>query len=97
MPRGNVNNLKPFPKGVSGNPGGRSRKLKDLMQLCHEALDDGAFRQLVDCAKAGPDGPGGASAWQFAEKMLLEYGYGQPQPVELIERLEALEATNGES
>jgi Family of unknown function (DUF5681) len=42
-------NLKPFPKGTSGNPGGRTRAKVDLLAVLNEVLADKAkARELVE-------------------------------------------------
>src|SRR6266404_809242 len=39
--------LVPFPKGKSGNPGGRSKKFAQCQRLCREASPDAA-RRLIE-------------------------------------------------
>lgn len=38
--KGNIENLTPFPKGTSGNPNGRPKKLPELDDLLDDVLSD---------------------------------------------------------
>ena len=69
---------RPFPKGVSGNPGGRPKVLADVQELARERSPD-AINTLVaimDDQKAPP------AARVAAANSLLDRGYGKPtQPI----------------
>jgi hypothetical protein len=69
---------RPFPKGVSGNPGGRPRVLADVQELAREKSPE-AINTLVaimDNEKAPP------AARVAAANSLLDRGYGKPtQPI----------------
>ncbi len=71
-----------FQKGQTGNPGGRSAKLKELAELCRNAmLDEGGFK-LIRRVALTPPGPDDHGNWKWANQTLLEYGFGKPtQPV----------------
>lgn len=89
-PKGNPQNLKPFPKGVSGNPKGAKKKLPALDKLMAEVLgsidDDGAKSEakailtaLVNKAKKGDT---------RAAEILLDRGYGKPkEKLEITEEI----------
>ena len=68
----------PFKKGQSGNPGGRSKKQREIEQLAQEALESGkgnkAVAGLLKIAQtASPKDR--VAAW----KVLLAYAYGTPR------------------
>jgi len=69
---------RPFPKGVSGNPGGRPRVLADVQELARakspKALD--TLEAIMLDEKAPP------AARVAAANGLLDRGYGRPtQPI----------------
>jgi hypothetical protein len=69
---------KPFPKGVSGNPGGRSKALDEIRQLAQEHSKD-AIKRLAEWMLS--DNPKASVA---AAQALLDRGYGKPtQAVEM--------------
>src|SRR5712675_519719 len=74
--------LKPyqFPKGKSGNPGGRPKKSYDFGAMCREYTDE-ALAQIISIAR-DEDQPSivRLDAW----RTILVYGHGKP-----IARLEA--------
>lgn len=69
MPRG-----RPFPKGTSGNPGGRPAELGQFRALCREKTPEAL--NALSVAMADPDHAVAAA------KVLLEFGWGKPtQPI----------------
>ena len=69
---------RPFPKGVSGNPGGRPKVLGDVQELAREqspqAID--TLAEIMSNEKAPP------AARVAAANALLDRGYGKPtQPI----------------
>lgn len=73
--KGNRTNHKPnrgsFKPGVSGNPNGRPKSLKEITDLAREAGPD-AVKRLIKLSKGK-----GAVALQAA-RALLDRGYGRP-------------------
>jgi hypothetical protein len=77
--RGKIENLKPFPKGTSGNPKGRIKKLPELDKLLADVLgslnDDKSpaheiLKALFTKAKKGD---------VRAAEILLDRAYGKPK------------------
>jgi hypothetical protein len=62
---GRVENLKPFPKGVSGNPGGRP-KTAHISEALRRALEEGEAEQLASILLALATGKKRGSAVQIA-------------------------------
>jgi len=80
---GNIENLKPFKKGQSGNPKGRPRKLPELRTLLADVLGEEkngktAAEKIIDKLRQKAE----AGDIRAAE-LLLKYSYGQP-----VQRLE---------
>jgi hypothetical protein len=69
---------KPFPKGISGNPGGRPKVLGDVQELAREKSPEAinTLSNIMRDAKAPP------AARVAAANALLDRGYGKPtQPI----------------
>jgi hypothetical protein len=69
---------RPFPKGISGNPGGRPRVLGDVQELARERSPEAinTLAAIMDDKKAPP------AARVAAANSLLDRGYGKPtQPI----------------
>ena len=69
---------RPFPKGVSGNPGGRPKVLSDVQDLARKRSPDAinTLAAIMDDQKAPP------AARVAAANSLLDRGYGKPtQPI----------------
>jgi hypothetical protein len=69
---------RPFPKGTSGNPGGRPRVLGDVQELARERSPEAinTLAAIMDDKKAPP------AARVAAANSLLDRGYGKPtQPI----------------
>ena len=85
---------RPFPKGVSGNPGGRPRVLADVQELARakspKALD--TLEQIMLDEKAPP------AARVAAANGLLDRGYGRPtQPIaQTLARIDPANLTDAE-
>ena len=62
---GRVENLKPFPKGVSGNPGGRP-KTAHISEALRRALEEGEAEQLASILLALATGKKRGSNVQIA-------------------------------
>lgn len=75
--------------GQSGNPGGRPRALRDVIQAARE-YTHAALARLV--ALMGSDNE---SVALRAAEALLERAWGRPQDVDLAARLEELEERLG--
>src|ERR1044072_1086178 len=65
---------RPFPKGVSGNPGGRPKVLGDVQELARERSPDAinTLAAIMDDQKAPP------AARVAAANALLDRGCGKP-------------------
>ena len=69
---------RPFPKGVSGNPGGRPKVLGDVQELARQKSPD-AINTLVEIMNNDKAAPAARVA---AANSLLDRGYGKPaQPI----------------
>jgi hypothetical protein len=69
---------KPFPKGVSGNPGGRPKVLGDVQELARQKSSEAitTLANIMHDDKAPP------AARVAAANSLLDRGYGKPtQPI----------------
>lgn len=72
----NTAGLKPWKKGQSGNPGGRSSVAKDFRERCREFMDGDGWRALFAMVHEG-----GPNAYQ-ALALIAAYAYGKPsQPI----------------
>jgi hypothetical protein len=67
-------NLRPFPKGVSGNPSGSSKALAGLRALAR-ANTTTAFNKLVDLLNSSDD-----PVAIMAASEILDRGCGRPRP-----------------
>jgi hypothetical protein len=67
-----------YRRGKSGNPGGRPRKFKELVERCRDIVDSDVVEALQSEVIDGGD------KWVECAKLLLAYGYGKP-----TERIEA--------
>ena len=68
---GRVENLKPFAKGVSGNPGGRP-KTAHISEALRRALENGEAEQLASILLALATGKKRGSAVQIAASVRLQ-------------------------
>jgi hypothetical protein len=66
---------KGFPKGVSGNPGGRSKGTLELMRLAREHTAD-AWKVIIDILK---DPKANRVTRLHAAEMVLDRGHGKAQ------------------
>lgn len=84
---GNIANLKNFPKGVSGNPNGRPRKLPELDKLLAEVLGeekDGITAAQAILMKLRQKATSGDVR---AAEIMLDRAYGKSkQPLDIVER-----------
>ena len=70
----NLQNLKPFPKGQSGNPAGRPRIIGEIRDLARTHAEDA----IAALAEIATDRSGPPSARVSAASELLNRGYGRP-------------------
>lgn len=73
---GNVANLKHFQKGVSGNPGGKSKVLVEIQTLAR-SKSKRAFERIVELVE-DPD----SRVALMAAKEVLDRAYGKAKPME---------------
>lgn len=74
-PKGNGQSLKPWPKGTSGNPGGRPKAAPIFRKRCREIVDE----KVVDAWEKEVDERG--TYWVRCSELLAAYGYGPPKLV----------------
>jgi hypothetical protein len=72
--------LKPFPKGTSGNPGGRSKFAAALAANGLDAKKANAelVGLLIDAARTLPKT---TASWRFAMETLMHYINGKPKEI----------------
>ena len=91
--KGRIENLKNFPKGVSGNPNGRPKKLPELDKLLAEVLGeekDGITAAQVILMKIRQKAISGDVR---AAEIMLDRAYGKAkQPLDIVERTIIVEA-----
>ena len=69
---------RPFPKGVSGNPGGRPKVLGDVQELARQRSPKRSTRLRLSWTIPRPPLPQGL----LLQTALLDRGYGKPtQPI----------------
>ncbi len=68
-----MRNLRPFPKGVSGNPGGRPRVLAEIRALARTYTEP-ALLALVEIMQRGQN----ESARVAVAQAVLDRGWGRP-------------------
>ncbi len=73
--------LKPFPKGVSGNPSGRPKKNRDLERTAESYVDD-AVKVLAEALKDKD-----AKTRIMAANSLLDRARGKPKQAVEVERI----------
>ena len=69
-------NLRPFPKGVSGNPSGTSKAVAELRALAR-ANTTAAFNKLIELLQSRDE-----RVALMAAKEILDRGFGRPTPTE---------------
>ncbi len=74
-----------WPRGVSGNPGGRPRALREVLDLARQHTVR-AIERLAELMDSEDEG----IALRACEA-LIDRGWGKPQDVELVDRLAAAE------
>lgn len=91
--KGRIENLKNFPKGVSGNPNGRPKKLPELDKLLAEVLGeekDGITAAQAILMKIRQKAISGDVR---AAEIMLDRAYGKAkQPLDIVERTIIVEA-----
>jgi Family of unknown function (DUF5681) len=87
---GKTENLRPFPKGVSGNPGGRPRKaVKLLAQAVREMVDPREIVASMQTVAAGQPLNGikpKVSDMLDANKWLADRGWGKAQDFQPLDQ-----------
>lgn len=72
-----------FKKGQSGNPGGKSKKRKDIEALAQKALevegDDEKNKAITSILKIAEDGDVAPKDRLAAWQILMAYAYGKPR------------------
>jgi hypothetical protein len=71
---GNTSGLRPFPKGQSGNPGGRAKGVREVIELAREE-SEASIRRLAEIRDNPKTPPMAAVA---ACNSLLDRAYGRP-------------------
>ena len=85
---------RPFPKGVSGNPGGRPKVLGDVQELARQKSPEAieTLSKIMRDEKAAP------AARVAAANALLDRGYGKPtQPIsQTVAKVDPSSLSDGE-
>ena len=72
--KGKTENLKPFKKGKSGNPGGRPKVAQEFKEKCREFMTVDGWDKL----KAITDNPKNRDHYRALE-LIMGYAYGKPK------------------
>jgi len=84
-------NLKMWPKGVSGNPGGKTKLEFAFRKRCRQAVDEHCVEKWIAEVKEQGE------HWVRCSELLAAYGYGKPKDVPAEATEEATEVPTPEA